>query len=118
MNDSFMMMFDIISLGCGGYCLFTFMKLHMTRGALFPNSLLIPNGMTPKDCTDPKTYTKYIGPKLLILGIVTAAFGLINMANSYFDLFTLLVSEILTGVALATVIWYGVCSSKANKRFW
>lgn len=117
MDNSFLVIFDLIALGCGAYCIFTYMKLRMA-GRLFPNSILIPNGKKPSDCEDAEEYIRYIGPRLLILGIYVSVFGIISLVNEYLNWFNLLVSEIITGLSLVMIIWYAVCNSRANKRFW
>lgn len=118
MNDSFLMMFDMISLACGVFCIYTCIKLRQRGGKLFNNSLLIPKGKTEKDCLDEEAYSAYIAPKLMVLGILITLFGAVNLLNEYLNLYGLLVSEILTGCAFVSVVWYAVCNSKANKRYW
>lgn len=117
MDESFLSVFDLIALGCGVYCLYTYYKLR-TSGALFKNALLIPNGKSPKECLDEAAYIAYLQPKLLVISIVTFLFGLVSLINEQFGLYGFWVSEALTAVSLLTVIWYGVCSAKANRRYW
>lgn len=117
MDNSFLTIFDIIALGCGFYCIITFVKLRIA-GRLFPNGLLVPKDKKPKDCEDEAAYIAYLGPRLLILGIVTTLFGAVSMVNEYMQLYTMQVSLILTGVAFLTVVWYGVCTYRANKKYW
>lgn len=117
MDNSFFMIFDLISTACGGYILFTWFKLHVA-GRLFPNGLLIPNGKSPKDCLDAEAYIRYIKPKMLIIGVIVTAFGLTSLINQYVTLYNSQVGLILTGVIFAAIVWFGVCSSKANRRYW
>lgn len=117
MNSSFLMMFNLISLGCGIYCLYTYAKLRIA-GRLFPNSLLVPSGRKPKDCLDAPTYIAYVQPRLLILGILVTAFGIVTTLDSFYQFFSLLLNELLTVAMLGVIVWYAVCSSKANKRYW
>ncbi len=113
----FSMMFDVISLACGIYLLVTWSKLRIA-GRLFPNSLLVPRDKTVKDCRDPTGYIHYISPRLLTVGIVIVLSGLLGLFNSYFQFYGFWAAEGIVAVALAALIWYAVCSMKANKRFW
>lgn len=117
MDNSFMLIFDLIALGCGVYCIMTFIKLRIA-GRLIPNGLLVPKDKTPKDCEDEAGYLRYMSPRLLILGIVTALFGAVSLLNDYLKFYNMTISLILTGVAFVTVVWYGVCNYRANKRHW
>ena len=105
MDDSFFMIFDLISLGCGIYLLYTYIKLRMA-GRLFPSSLLIPKDRSPKDCKDSAAYIRYIQPRMLMIGILITLFGAVSLVNEY-----------LHFPAFAVVVWYGVCSGKANRRY-
>ena len=115
-NDSFFMLFDLISLGCGMYILFTYVKLRMA-GRLFPNTLLVPKDRSPKDCLDSEAYIRYIQPRLLIIGIFVTLFGLINFLNEFLHLYNYQIGLVLTGVALVALGWYAVCSGKANRKY-
>ena len=117
MDNSFLIIFDLISIGCGGYILYTYLKLHMA-GRLFPNSLLVPTGKSPKDCLDSEAYIRYIKPKMLIIGILVTLFGLVSLLTEYLSFFSANVSLILTGVIFVCIIWYGICSGKANRTYW
>ena len=117
MENSFLMFFDLIAIGCGVYMLYTWYKLKLA-GRLFPNALLIPKDKSPKSCADPEGYIRYIQPRTLITGIFITVFGIINMVNEYAQFYGLIGSEILVGVNLVVIIWYGVCYSKAVKLYW
>ena len=117
MDQSFLMMFDFISIGCGVYILYTLIKLQ-AYGRLFPNSLLIPNGKSPKDCNDPQGYITYLKPRLLILGIFVLLFGLLSLLNESMQFFSFAGTMIFVAVTFAVIAWYGVCSTKTFKRYW
>ena len=116
-SDSFLMIFDLISLMCGVYILYTYVKLRMAC-RLFPSSLLIPSGKSPKDCLDSEGYIRYMLPRLLIIGIPITLFGMVNLANEYLQLFDYQVGLIMTGVAFVFIVWFAVCTAKANRRYW
>ncbi len=111
------MIFDFISIACGGYILITWFKLRIA-GRLFPNSLLIPKDKAPKDCLDAPGYIAYIGPRMLIFGIPVLLFGVISLINEYVQFYGLWVAEGMTFATLGFIIWYAVCTRKAVKMFW
>jgi len=117
MDDSFLLIFDLIALLCGVFCLYTWFRLRREK-RLFKNSIICPSSKEPKDCLDEEAYIAYIQPKLLILGIVTFLFGAICMVDEKVHMFNLLGQELCTAVSLAVVVWFGVCTYKANKRYW
>ena len=111
------MIFDYISIGCGVYILYTFVKL-MIYGRLFANSLLIPSGKKPEDCDDPAGYIAYVKPRLLVVGIVVLVFGIVSLINESLQFFTFAASMASVGFTFLVLIWYGICSSKAYKLYW
>lgn len=116
-TNSMFAFFDMISLAAGAYVLYVWYRLQAV-GRLFENSLLIPKDYRIKDCADPDGYIRYLKPRLLILGLYLALYGIMALINSNLQLYNNTVSMVLNGVALAVIIWYAVCSSKAVKRYW
>ena len=117
MENSFLMFFDLIAIGCGVYMLYTWYKLKLA-GRLFPNALLIPKDKSPKSCADPEGYIRYILPKTLITGILITLLGIVRLVNEYAQFFGLVVSEIVICLDLDVIAWYGVCYSKSVKLYW
>lgn len=117
MDQSFMMMFDFISIGCGIYILYTFIKLQ-AYGRLFPNSLLIPTGKSPKDCDDPEGYIAYIKPRMVIMGIFVLVFGIVSLLNETLQFFPFAATMVSVAITFLVIVWYGICSSKAFKLYW
>ncbi len=118
MSTDFMFLFDIISLVAGFYCIVTFVKLKVAGNRLFPNSLLVPKDLAPKDCLDAPAYVKYIGPRILILGIVMLVQGALSALNSAAPYLSVLAYNAMMGVCFIVIVWYAVCSVKANKKYW
>lgn len=116
-TNSMFAFFDMISLAAGVYVLYVWYRLQAVR-RLFENSLLIPRDFRIKDCADPDGYIRYLKPRLLILGLYLALYGIVAMLNNSLQFYNNTVSMVLNGVALAVIIWYAVCSSKAVKRYW
>lgn len=117
MDNSMLSLFDYISLAAGAYVLYVWYRLLVAK-RLFDNSLLIPKDQRPKDCKDADGYIRYIRPRLLVLGLVLFLFGVVAIANSSFQFYSDSVGIALNFVALAVLIWYGVCYNRSYKRFW
>lgn len=118
MDDSYMLLFDVISLGAGAYCLFTCFKLHLAQGRLFPNGILVPKGLNPKDCTDQKAYCAYIYPRLLIFALALTIYGGVSMADTLLDFVPYWGRQAMIAVSFCIIIWYAVVSTKANRKYW
>ena len=65
---------NIFTLGCGAYCLYTFLKL-LTGRKLFKNALLIPKEREVEDCTDEEGYISYLLPRLGVLTFSVLIYG-------------------------------------------
>ena len=67
MNNSMNDLMNLISVLCGGYCLYTWFRLVREK-RLFENGILLPKDRKPEDCVDEDAYIRIIRPKLGILG--------------------------------------------------
>ena len=74
MNNSMNDLMNLISVLCGGYCLYTWFRLVREK-KLFMSSVLLPKDRKPSDCLNEEGYIKTIRPKLGILGLVILLFG-------------------------------------------
>ena len=116
--DSMNFLLDLIALGCGVYCLYTWIKLPIDK-KLFKNGLLVPKEKKVSDCSDEAAYIAYIGPKLGVLAIVTTLYGILFTLNDN------LPSQIVPypwnfiplAIVMAAIVWYAICNSKANKLY-
>lgn len=119
--------FDLVTVICGGYCLFTAIKLYVL-GHLFPNQLLIPGDSKPEDCVDEAAYIAYIRIRLLIAGAICLICGVIALVENSWALITKLLPAYpefghylalgSVAVSIAAVVWIIVCWLKAKKLFW
>ena len=127
--DSMNHLFGMITLGCGIYCLYVWIKIH-TSGKVPPNSVLLPKDCTMDKCLDPEEFITYVQPRLLIFSILIIGFGLFSVIDVYLglmdamtaglsELMRLLVLEAMTCILpLAAVIWFAVCLRKIQKLLW
>ena len=119
--------FDLVTVLCGAYCLFTAIKLRIV-GHLFPNQLLIPGDSRPEDCIDEDAYISYIWIRLLIAGVVCLISGVIALVENSWKIITDLlpgypnagryIALVSVGVSIVAVVWVIVCWLKAKKLFW
>jgi hypothetical protein len=109
---------NIFTLGCGAYCLYTFLKL-LTGRKLFKNALLIPKEREVEDCTDEEGYISYLLPRLGVLTFSVLIYGIVSLINDMLETpflpypwpFVPLL------VLLGVLVWYSVGSVRANRDY-
>ena len=118
MNNSMNDLMNLISVLCGGYCLYTWFRLVREK-KLFENGILLPKDRKPEDCVDEDACIRIIRPKLGILGLVVFLFGVFSAINDRCDppLLEFPLIFIPWGVEAAVLIWYAVSSSRAMKDY-
>lgn len=121
------LMFGLITVGCGIYCLYLWGKIRFT-GKVPDGCMILPRSCTIDDCLDSELFLKSAMPRLLIFALLIFFSGLITLVDAYFnllDLWTreltammrLLVLELVTCIIpLAVVIWFGVSLRRVQKR--
>ncbi len=116
--ESMNLMLDLIGLGCGIYCMYTWLKLAIGR-KLFKNSLLVPKEKEVTDCLDEPGYVAYMLPRVAVLAVVTMCYGvLITINDNMKEPFLAYPWSFLPLVAvLGVLIWYAVCNSHANRDY-
>ena len=108
-------MLDLIVLGAGIYILYGWFALK-TKGDL-KSGILLPKNVDPKQCTDLKGYSDYMGPRTLILGIIAVVDGAIGLYQDYVRPINQIVYWVSFSVFLIALIWFAVCSKKALKKY-
>lgn len=116
--EGFNLIMDLIALGCGAYCLYTWLKLQ-TSGKLFKNSILVPKEKDVTDCLDEAGYVAYMKPRVGVLAIVTLVYGVCitvndNMKTPFLPYPWTFIPLV---VVLAVLVWYAVCNSRANRDY-
>lgn len=117
MNDMNLLL-DLFSVGCGGYCLYTFFRLLVTR-RLFPNGLLVPKEKKVSDCSDEQAFIARMLPPLAALAATATLYGALMLLND------LLAEPVLPqagmlgllALVLASIVWYAVRNSGANRTY-
>lgn len=128
-TDSILLLFDIIMLGYGIYCLYIWLKLRKT-GVMPEKSLLLSQELPMKNCIDPEEYVQYMKPRLFVFGLLISILALFCLVDEFFGLMAgwtasmelipaLLVEFFVTcALPLAVLIWFGVCTYRIQKRLW
>ncbi len=116
--DNTTLLLDGISLLCGLYCLYTWLKLTMGK-RLFKNGLLIPKDKQISDCLDEEEYIRFISPRLLVLALATTLYGAFFMLNDVLEekLLPYPWNFVPLALVMAVLVWYAVANSKANRDF-
>lgn len=117
-NSSMFMMIDLISLGCGIYCLYTWLRL-LREKKLFKNGLLIPKDLKPEDCLDEEAYIRYMSPRLAALAVATLLYAVVQVLNNLLlDSFMSFAQNMIAlGVVMAVLVWYAIANNKANREY-
>lgn len=116
MND-FNMILDLIGLGCGVYCMYTWLKLQI-GGVLFKNSILVPKELDVSDCVDEAGYVQYMKPRLAVLAIVVMLGSVLMMLNdTVMPVIPYPWSLVPVVLMVAVLVWYAVCNSHANRDY-
>ena len=79
MNDMTLFL-DLILLASGAYCMYTFLRLAVTK-RLFKNGLLVPKEKKISDCADEQEYIGYMMPPLAVMAVMTMGYGVCMMLN-------------------------------------
>ena len=118
MNSTFFLL-DLIALVCGIYCFYTWIRL-LAGKKLFQNAILVPREKKPSDCLDEAEYIRYLSPRLAVVAVTTSVYGVLQFANTVFGAFRFMStawSFVPLGLVLAALVWYAVCSGKANRKY-
>ncbi len=112
------LLMDFVALGCGLYCLYTCVRLLITR-RLFANGLLIPKEKSAADCRDAAAYIRTLLPPLAALALVTTAYGVLLALS---DLSETALLPGLWGLAplagvLGALVWYSVVNKRAIENY-
>lgn len=106
---------DLIILISGIYVLYAFYLLKF-KGEI-KESLLLPKGLSAKNCKDKAAYIAEVSPKLLLFGIAITICGALGIAEDQWQ-FLGNYYLIVMAVFLAIIVWFGIVISKAAKKYW
>lgn len=113
MNDVFGFV-SLIVLGCGLYTLYAFIKMKQTGE--INETLLLGNAYTAKQCKDKKSFLKKALPAVLVFGIVTTAYGVIDLIHSFVTPLGI-VDTIAMILFLVVIVGFLVYTTKLKKEY-
>ena len=117
MNDMTLFL-DLILIASGAYCMYTFLRLAVTK-RLFKNGLLVPKEKKISDCADEQMYIGYMMPPLAVMAVMTMGYGVCMLLNDLRE--TPFIPYpgplVILGAVLASLIWYAVRNSRANREY-
>ena len=114
--DSTYTFLDLLTLGYGIYCMYTWIRL-LREKKLFPNALLVPKEKKPADCVDEEGFIAQIMPPLSVLAIITMAYGVVSLVNDMSKVPFLPYPWNLLPLAavVAVLVWYAICDRRAKR---
>lgn len=104
----------IIVLICGVYALYAFIKMK-TTGEINA-SLLLGKEYTYKKCKNKDAYVKKAGPALLVFGIVSLAYGIIDVVHCYVQPMTV-VDTVGMIVFFIVLVAFAVYTTRLKKEY-
>lgn len=119
--------FGLITAGCGIYCLYLWGKIKVS-GSVPDGAMILPRGCTMDECLDAEEFLKAAMPRLLLFGLLIVFFGLVTLADVYFDFLNVWTAELSAGmrllilelvtciIPLAVVIWFAASLRRLQKR--
>lgn len=113
MNDIFTLV-DVFIFGCGFYAIYSAYVLR-TEGRIIP-TFLLSKQTEPSACKDVDGFSRFIVPKLQLLGGIMILEGAIALINTFLvDIGTL---NLVVGIVFFVVlIWYGFQCRKATDTY-
>ncbi|MCP1108744.1 hypothetical protein M2145_000593 [Lachnospiraceae bacterium PF1-21] len=105
-----------ITLFFGFYCMYIFYKLQIKRD-LSANGML-PREVDPGKCKDKDGYIKGVAVPILILGVVTALYSLVDILRSRLEIpFLTPLMWALMAADLAVLVWVVFVLRKNNQKY-
>lgn len=119
MEQALVLFLLLMLVGCGGFSIYTAIKLKR-KGYLFNSRLLYPGNCNPAECSDEVGFMTFIIPRLTILGVVCLISAAIIAVDTYIGLGlpAWVSGYIVPFIGLPVFIWFMYVQNKASKLFW
>lgn len=104
----------IIVFFCGIYALYAFIKLK--RSGEINATLLLGKEYLYKKCKDKENYTRKAGAALLIFGIVSTVYGILDVIHCYVYQMTV-VDTVGMVIFFVVLIWFAVYTTKLKRMY-
>lgn len=105
--------FGVFAAGCGIYCLYGYYMVRVKKE--ITKTILLPKDVDASKCRDIEGYCKEAQLPLLILGIVTTLYGIVDLYNAYAggaDKLFVVMLVLLFAALVAFVILVNRCNKK------
>lgn len=112
--DGFNVLFGVISIGCGLYCLYAY-YLMKVKGEITA-SLLLPKDVDVKKCKDYRGYCAEAQKPILMIAITTLIYGCVDLFCSSIEGANMLIMVMIAVVLLVLVV-YSVWTRKINMKY-
>ena len=119
--------FGLITAGCGIYCLYLWGKIKFS-GLVPDGCMILPRGSTIDECVDKEEFLKAAMPRLMIFGLLILFFGLVTLADVYFEFLNLWTADLTVGmrllilelvtciIPLGVVVWFAISLRRVQNR--
>lgn len=114
MDDSIFGFVSIIVLGCGIYSLYAYIK--MRQDGHINETLLLGKGYMEYQCKDKEAYMKKAMPAVLLFGIVSTVYGIIDTVHYYVKPLGM-ADTIATVVFLIVLVGFMMYTLKLKKQY-
>ncbi|HJD48150.1 MAG TPA: hypothetical protein H9909_15030 [Candidatus Mediterraneibacter norfolkensis] len=104
----------VIVFFCGIYALYAFIMLK--KNGEINATLLLGKDYLYKKCKDKENYTRKAGPALLIFGIVSAAYGVLDIIHCYVYPMAL-VDTVGMCIFFIVLVWFAVYTTKLKRMY-
>ena len=114
MDDSFFGFVSIIVLGCGFYALYAYVK--MKKDGHINETLLLGKNQMEYQCKDKEAFMKKSLPAVLIFGVVSTLYGVIDLIHYYVVRIKVL-DMIAMIVFFVALLWFVLYTAQLRKKF-
>lgn len=114
MGSEWDLYFGIGSIACGLYCFYALFNMK-TKGKICA-VLLLDKETAKKQCKDVGAYLVEVMPPVTVLGTGITAYGIITLLYIYNEQLYLPMMIMLV-VTLAILVWFGMVTTKARKKY-
>lgn len=112
--DSMWGIIGVVVAACGVYALYSF--IVMKKNGSISAALLLGKDCTENMCKDKENYIKKVAPALLIFGIVTTIYGVLDIIHCY--VYSMPVVDTCGMIIfLAVLVWFAVYTTKLKKQY-
>ena len=104
----------IIVFACGIYAVYSYIK--MKKDGEINASILLGKEYMYKTCKDKEEYVKKAGPALLVFGLVSIVYGILDLIHCYVHPMTV-VDTVGMIVFFAALVWFAVYTARLRNKY-